>query len=105
MARFCGKIGYAETKETRPSIYEEVITEHKYYGDVKTNQWKKDSNQSINDDAKVNVQISIVADEKALTSFHLMRWIEWKGVKWSIANIDVQPPRIILTIGGVYNEE
>lgn len=104
MAKFFGKVGYSETQEVRPSIYKEVCTESSYYGDVLTNQWKKEDSQGVNDDTRVNNQISILADEKALTSFHLMRWVEWKGVKWKISNINVQPPRIILTIGGVYNE-
>ena len=104
MAKFFGKIGFAETQEVRPSVWEEVINEKPYYGDVLTNNWRHDSSQGVNDDTKVNNRISIVADEKALMSFHLMRWVEWSGVKWKISNIEVRPPRLILTIGGVYNE-
>lgn len=104
MAKFFGNIGYSESVETSPSVWKEVITESSYYGDFYTNRWCKENGQGTIDDTKVNNKISIIADDKALTSFHLMRWVEWMGIKWKISNIDVQPPRIILTIGGVYNE-
>lgn len=104
MAKFFGKVGFSETIETVPSVWEERISERNYYGDVLTKNWRRADSQGVNDDTKINNRISIVADEKALTSFHLMRWVEWFGIKWKISNIDIQPPRIILTLGDVYNE-
>lgn len=104
MAKFFGKVGYAETVETAQSVWEDIITEEYYYGDILSNNRRWEDNQSVNDNTNVNNRISIVADEKALKSFHLMRYVEWMGVKWKITNIEVQRPRLILTIGGVYNE-
>ena len=105
MAKFSGKIGYAETSETTQSVYEEHIEEFVYHGDIISNRRRWESGQGINDDTNINNRISIIADEKALKSFHLMRYVEWNGVKWRISDIEVQPPRLILTLGDVYNEE
>ena len=37
MAKFHGAIGFAETVETDPGIWEEKIVEHSYSGDVVRN--------------------------------------------------------------------
>jgi hypothetical protein len=105
MAKFFGKIGYIETVETAQSVWEEQKSEIEYYGDVLSNRRTWERSQGVNDDTNVNNRISIVADDKAFKSFHLMRYVEWMGAKWKILSIEVQRPRIILTLGGVYNDE
>lgn len=103
MAKFYGPIGYAETKETSPGVWTEEITERKYSGDILRNSGRWQPGQNLNDDLNVNNTISIIADAYAYQNFHTMRYIKWMGASWKISNIDVQRPRLILTIGGVYN--
>lgn len=103
--KFYGSIGYAETKETSPGVWEEIITEKSYYGDVLQLNRKLESGNHLNDDININNKISIVSDPFAYENFHLMRYILWMGVKWKVTNVEVQYPRLILTIGGEYNEE
>ena len=57
----------------------------------------------INDDININNSISIVADPYAYENFHNMRYAILEGVKWKITNVEINRPRLILTIGGVYN--
>lgn len=104
MAKWYGTIGYAETKQTSPGVWRDEITERKYSGDVirNSNRWSA-SSESTNDDLNINNQISILADPFAYQNFHSMKYIEFMGAKWKISSIDVQRPRLILTIGGVYN--
>lgn len=104
MAKWYGTIGYAETKQTSPGVWRDEITERKYSGDVirNSNRWSA-SSDSTNDDLNINNQISILADPFAYQNFHSMKYIEFMGAKWKITNIDVQYPRLILTIGGNYN--
>ena len=33
-----------------------------------------------------------------------MRYVEFMGAKWKISSVEVQYPRLILTVGGVYND-
>ncbi len=105
MAKFYGVIGYGETKETSLGVWEEVITERNYYGDVLQFSRRWDSGENLNDNLNISNRISIVADPFAYNNFHLMHYVVWQGAKWKITNIEVQYPRMILTIGGVYNEQ
>ena len=106
MAKWFGKIGYSETEETAPGVHKPHITVHEYYGDVirNTTRWTVNS-ESTNDDLTVNSQISIVADPFAIEKFYSMKWIEFMGTKWKIASVEPQFPRLLLTLGGVYNGE
>lgn len=103
MAKWYGKIGYANLEETAPGVWEEQITERSYFGDVIRNNRKLQSSEHLNDDINVSNEISIVADPYAIDNFHSMRYIEFMGTRWKVSNIDVQYPRLILSLGGVYN--
>lgn len=103
MAKWCGNIGYATTVETSPGDYEEQITVRKYYGDTYRNTRLLQNSGNINDNINIANQISIVADPFAVQNFHMMRYVEYMGSKWKVTNIEVQYPRLILTVGGLYN--
>lgn len=104
MAKFCGKIGYIKDVETDPGIWEEQAIERQYYGDVTRNTSRYQSqSESVNDNITLNNTISIVADPYANENFQHMRYVVYMGAKWKITNAEVQFPRIILTIGGLYN--
>lgn len=104
MAKWFGKVGYSESVETAPGVHTPQDTVYEYFGDVirNTTRWAGNSD-STNDDLTVNCQISIVADPFAINKFHSMKWIEFMGAKWKITNVEPQPPRLLLTLGGVYN--
>lgn len=105
MAKFYGAIGYAETKETSPGVWEESITKRNYYGDVTRNTRRLENGEHANDNLNVNNMLSIVADAFAYQNFFAIRYVEWMGACWKVTNVEVQRPRLILTIGGVYNGE
>lgn len=106
MNRWYGKVGFAETVETAPSIWSDVITEHPYYGDVLRNNRRLQDNQQINSDITVSNQISILADAYANDHFYNIRWIEFMGSKWKVSEVDAsQAPRLILTLGELWNED
>ena len=103
MAKFYGIIGYSVTEETSPGVWTESITERNYYGDVIRNTRRWQPGEGLNDNLTINNIISIVADPFAYQHFHAIRYVKWMGASWKIDNIEVQRPRLILTIGGVYN--
>lgn len=105
MAKFYGPIGYAVTEETAPGVWKEKITERMYYGELVRNTRKLQSADQLNDNINVANEISIIADPFANENFHLMRYVEFMGTKWKISSVEVQYPRLRLTIGGVYNGE
>lgn len=106
MAKFYGTIGYSETKEVTPGVWEEDITEREYSGDLLRNINKFQSSERLNDNINISNEVSIVADPYARDNFHLMRYVRFdmSDAKWKITSVEVQYPRLILTIGGVYNE-
>lgn len=103
MAKFCGVIGFAVTAETVPGVYEEQIIERRYYGDLNRNSRRLQSSENLNDNINVSNEISIVADPYASQNFHAIRYVGFMGAKWKVNLVDVQYPRLILTLGGVYN--
>ena len=104
MAKFFGTIGYVETVESRPGVWKEQATEREYYGDVIRNTRRLDTADKLNDDVNIGNSVSIVADPFAYQNFHAMRYVVFMGTKWKITTVEVQYPRLILTLGGVYNE-
>lgn len=104
MAKFYGKIGYIDTVETSPGVWEEQITERNYYGDVIRNTRRLQTADKLNDDINISNEFSIVADPYAMNHFYSMKYIEFMGAKWKISNVDASTyPRLILSVGGLYN--
>lgn len=103
MAKFYGPIGYAQQVETKPGVWEEQIVEKFYRGDVLRNTRRLQSTDKVNDDINVGNEISIVADPFANGNFHAMRYVGFLGARWKVTNVEVQYPRLILTLGGLYN--
>lgn len=105
MSKYYGTVGYAEQVETAPDVCQEQITEKNYQGEALrlTRRWQ--GTEHLNDSLVVNNRISIVADPYAYKNFHLIRYCTWMGVKWKVTNVEVAYPRLLLDLGGVYNEQ
>ena len=103
MAKYYGAIGYAERVEMKPGVWKEQITERMYSGDLLRNTSRYQSADKLNDDINISNDISIIADPYARDNFHLIRYVEFMGTKWKISNVEVQYPRLRLTLGGEYN--
>lgn len=103
MAKWYGNIGFTNTMETDPGIWEDEIVERPYFGDVINEQWKRQSSGGVNDNINVSNRISIVADPYAMNHCSTMTYVEFMGAKWKVLEVDVQYPRLILSLGGVWN--
>lgn len=107
MAKFCDVIGFAEEAVEKPpgsGIWKDNIVERKLYGDVIRNTRDlKDNGEQLNYDLSVNNSISVVADAYARDHFFAIRYVRWAGALWTVDNVSVKPPRLILRLGEVYN--
>ena len=103
MARFHGEVGYGESIETKPGVWEDQMTEQVYSGDVVRNTRKLESGEGLNDDITVGNSISIVADQYAIDHFFKIKYVRWMGALWTVTQVEVRRPRLILSLGGVYN--
>lgn len=102
--KWSGKIGFVETKETRPGVWENVTTERNFYGDVIRDIRKNQSSGQVNDDINISNRISIVSNSFVRDNLAFMKYMEFMGTKWKITDVEVQYPRLVLTIGGLWNE-
>ena len=103
--KYFGKIGYGVTEETRPGVHEPRIVEKEYYGDIVRNSRRLEGGSKVNDDLNINISLSIVADPFAYQNFHQIKYAEYMGAKWKATSVEPQYPRLIITLGGVYNGE
>jgi len=104
MTKFFGEIGYSTgTVESAPGVWTNAIVEYPLYGDVIRNARLLQEDATVNPDISVGNSISIVADAYAREHFFAMRYIRWAGTLWTVQSVEVQSPRLILRLGGVYN--
>jgi hypothetical protein len=103
MAKFRGVIGYGESVKTAPGVFSETIVEYTYSGDIIRNSRGLQEGQYLNNDLSVGNSVSIVADAYAVEHFFAIRYVEWAGALWTVSDVEVQSPRLILRLGGVYN--
>lgn len=104
MAKFYGEIGFAISKETAPGVCTDTIERRFYYGEVNSRHIRTTNGTSINDNVNVSDEISIVSDPFANEYYFAMKYVTYMGVKWKVENISVQFPRLVLSLGGMYNE-
>ena len=103
MNKWYGKVGYVETAEVEPGIWEEQETERYYYGELTRNSSKFQTSGGVNDDRDVSAEISIIADPYIDLHFNSIRYVEFMGVKWKVNTVEPKYPRLILSLGGEYN--
>lgn len=103
--RWYGKIGYSSDVVTAPGVHEEQFTERSYRGDLMRASRNWNDSNSINGNLSISNQISILSDPYILSNFQDIRYAEFMGKLWKVTNVEVQYPRLILTLGGEYNGE
>lgn len=103
MAKYYGEIGFATTSEDAPGVWVEHMAKRNYSGDVLNNTRRLEFPEKVDADINISNRISIVADPYAKLNFHSMRYAVYMGTKWIITSVEVQYPRLILSLGGIYN--
>ncbi len=106
MAKFYGIVGYNQGTVETPSgsgVWIEQIVERQYMGDVIRNARKLQEGPQVNSDLSVANSIEILADAYANLNFFAIRYVEWMGSMWTVHEVVVQAPRLVLRLGGVYN--
>lgn len=104
MAKFSGAIGFEDQVETEPGVWSQDIVEHHYRGDILNQYMRREGSDKVNEDINISNQISIIANAYANKNIEKMRYVTYMGTKWKITSVEVQFPRLILSVGGVYND-
>lgn len=103
MAKYYGAIGYAIQEEVAPGVWEDVIKEKNYRGDIINNQHRWQGGEGIHEEFNIDNSISIVADDFVYNHMHLIKYVTWYGARYKVQSLSIKRPRLILQIGGVYN--
>lgn len=103
MSKWAGHVGYGIERQTTDGVWVNEIVERLYYGDMNRVASSSQQGEGLNDDIQLKNDISIIADAYALQNFTLIKYVTIMGVKWKVRSVEVQRPRLLLSIGGVYN--
>lgn len=103
MARFYGKVGFGQTEDQGNGVHQEIIEYRIYSGDVIRNNRGSQNDQKVNSDLRLTNTVSIVSDTYANEHFFAIRYVELAGNRWEVTDVEVQHPRLLLRLGGVYN--
>lgn len=102
--KFYGEVGFwVGDQEVKPGVYKPSFVEKLYSGNVNWNNRHFQNSEYQNENVRLNNQISILSDLYSQQNFASIRYVIWNGVKWRVTNVEVNYPRIVLTIGGEYN--
>ena len=105
MPRYYGNIGFQEQVETAPGVWREKIVERQYRGEITRNQLRWNSGSEMNDDLRIDNAISIVFDPYLEKHISSIRYVTWMGSKWKVTSLSIQRPRVVLQLGGLYNDQ
>lgn len=106
MARFHDKVGYQLPGSNVDGVYTANVVERDLTGDILSAARTLTPSGQVNDDISLQNRISVMADAFALENFAYIKYVMWNGVRWTATSVDAsQRPRLILSLGGVYNGE
>lgn len=103
--KWYGSIAFKEEVEEEPGVYVPKVTPHPYYGDILEVSWKEQQGTKINSDLNISNKLSIVADQQLQSNFHKIAYVTFGGAKWTVSDVKVSFPRLILSLGSIYMEE
>lgn len=103
--KWFGEIGYFEETENVDGVTTNTFQTQQYYGDIIKNYKTNTDAGTVNEDFDVNNRISVVADPYLIGHFHRIAWITFMDVKFKVHSVELQYPRLIVSLGGVYREE
>lgn len=104
MSKFYGKIGFGATVEVEPGRWDDDVVEKDYVGDILNISKKWREREEVNDNLEISQRVSIICDLYASSNLKNIKYVEWKNTKWKVVSVEFKSPRLILTLGGVYNE-
>lgn len=104
MAKLGTTIGFAISQEKSSGVFIEAIEERYYVGEIFKNTMSSYSNQSVNPNLSLSNKFSMLVDSFSKDNHQKIRYAVFWGSKWKVTNIEIEGKRLILTIGGKYNE-
>lgn len=104
MAKYSGMVGFSLQEQTSPGVWTPTITERHLRGDTLNDvaSWRSSENR-VNDNINIQQRISLMADPFTYKHYSDLVYITLDGVKWKVSTIEVKRPRLLVSLGGLYN--
>jgi hypothetical protein len=103
MSKFAGLVGYVTQEESAPGVWTQVDKTSKMKGDIIRQSSSSQNGDKINSDVALSHRVSLLGDSYAFNNYFAIKWIQIDGRKWQVTSVELQRPRIILTVGGLWN--
>lgn len=103
MAKFSGLVGYVTQEEKVPGVWVPVENPRKMKGDVIRQSASSQNGNKVNSDISLNHRVSLIGDAYAFGNYYNIKWIELHGRKWEVSSVEIERPRIIVNLGGLWN--
>ena len=107
MAKYSGMLGYVmPAKEDPPGIWKpSAVVEKRGRGDLIGQTINNEDVGGLSDGITINNQLSIIMDPFVNKNLESLKYVILYGTRWEIKSMTINRPRVILTLGGVYNGE
>lgn len=103
MAKFAGLVGYVTQEESTPGVWSQVENPKRMKGDIIRQSSSTQNGDKINSDVSLSHRVSLIGDAHAFDNYFNIKWIEVHGHKWEVDSVEIQRPRIIVSLGGPWN--
>lgn len=103
MAKFAGSVGYVTQVESKPGVWSPVETLKRMKGDIIRQSSSSQNGDKVNSDVTLNHRVSLLGDAYAFDNYLNLAWIQLNGHKWKVSSVELQRPRVIATLGGLWN--
>lgn len=105
MAKYAGLVGYATDVQSSPGVWSQVIAPKRMRGDIIRQSSSNQNDDKVNSDVALVHRVSLVGDAFAFDNYFKIKWVTLYGQKWEVTTIEVQRPRLIVSLGGIWNGE
>ena len=103
MAKFSGLVGYITQGESIPGVWSPIENPVFMKGDMIRQSASYRDSGKVNSDVALNHRVSLLGDAYAFDNYYAIKWIEINGRKWEVTSVEIQRPRLIVTVGGLWN--
>lgn len=103
-SKFHDCVGYSiDQAEVSPGVFESIIVEKRYFGDIRRMGVNSRLQSTVLEDVELTHQFSLMVDPFAYEHANDIVYIKWHGVAWSVRQVLIERPRLVLRTGGVYH--